>query len=75
MDLPRSADGHNCLPVWTERVSKSVVLVPLSNQAASIMALEVAKAFVEHVFCWFGVPIVILSDCGPRFRSAGWHQI
>ena len=75
VDLPRSADGHNCLLVWTERVSKLVVLVPMSNQAASITALEVAKAFVEHVFCWFGVPSAILSDSGPQFRSAIWHQI
>ena len=75
VDLPRSADGHNWLLVWTERVSKLVVLVPMSNQAASITALEVAKAFVEHVFCWFGVPSAILSDRGPQFRSAIWHQI
>ncbi len=49
MDLPRSAEGHNCLLVWTERVSKLMVLVPMSNQAASITAVEVAKAFVDHV--------------------------
>ena len=60
MDLPRSADGHNCLLVWTERVSKLVVLVPMSNNAASITALEVAKAFVDNVFCWFGLPTAIL---------------
>jgi hypothetical protein len=75
MDLPRSAAGHNCLLVWTERVSKLVILVPMSNQAASITALEVAHAFVDHVFCWFGVPTSILSDRGPQFRAAVWHQI
>ena len=75
VDLSKSADGHNCLLVWTERFSKLVVLVPKSNQAASITALEVVKAFVDHVFCWFGVPTAILSDRGPQFRSAVWHQI
>jgi hypothetical protein len=75
IDLPRSAEGHNCLLVWTERVSKLVVLVPMSNQAESITAVEVAKAFVDHVFCWFGVPTTILSDRGPQFRAAVWHQI
>ena len=75
VDLPRSVDGHNCLLVWTERVSKLVVLVPMSNQAASITALEVAKAFVDNVFCWFGLPAAILSDRGPQFRAAVWHQI
>ena len=75
LDLPKSADGHTCLLVWTERLSKLVVLVPMSNQAAAITALEVAKAFVDHVFCWFGVPTSILSDRGPQFRSAVWHAI
>jgi hypothetical protein len=75
LDLPRSADGYNSLLVWTERVSKLVVLVPMSNQAASITALEVAKAFVDNVFCWFGLPTAILSDRGPQFRAAVWHQI
>ena len=75
MDLPRSAEGHNCLLVWTERISKLVVLVPMSNQSSSITALEVAKAFVDNVFCWFGVPTAILSDRGPQFRAAVWHQI
>ena len=47
----------------------------MSNQAASITALEVAQAFVDHVFCRFGVPSFILSDRGPQFRAAVWHQI
>ena len=75
LELPKSADGHTCLLVWTERLSKLVVLVPMSNQAAAITSLEVAKAFVDNVFCWFGLPSSILSDCGPhwQFRLAVWH--
>jgi transposase InsO family protein len=75
LELPQSADGHNCVAVWTERISKLVVLVPMSNKAHAITALEVAKSFVDQVFCWFGVPKSILSDRGPQFRAAVWHQI
>lgn len=75
LDLPRSADGHNSVLVWTERLSKLVVLVPMSNQANSVTASEVASAFIDHVFCWFGLPTTILSDRGPQFRAAVWHQI
>lgn len=75
LELPQSADGHNCVAVWTERISKLVVLIPMSNKAHAITALEVAKSFVDHVFCWFGIPKSILSDRGPQFRAAIWHQI
>jgi hypothetical protein len=61
------ADGHNCLLVWTERLSKLVVLVSMSNKAEAKKALEVGKAFVVNVFCWFSVPKVILSDRGQQF--------
>ncbi len=54
MELPRSADGYSSLLVWTERVSKIVVIVHMSNQAESITALEVAKAFVDNVFAGLG---------------------
>jgi transposase InsO family protein len=46
----------------------------MSSQAVSITAQEVAEAFVDNVFCWFGLPAAIQSDSGPQFRAAVRHQ-
>lgn len=35
-------------------------------------ALEVAEALFQQVFCYFGVPEDIISDCGPQFTSRVW---
>mmetsp|Transcript_5617 Transcript_5617/g.17995 ORF Transcript_5617/g.17995 Transcript_5617/m.17995 type:complete len:941 (-) Transcript_5617:11-2833(-) len=76
LELPRSANGYTSLLVFTERVSKLVILVPMvSNPDAALTAQVVAKAFIDHVFCWFGLPDTILSDRGPQFRAAVWHNI
>ena len=71
LELPTSNNGHTCLLVFTDRVSKVVILAPMK----STTAIEVAQAFVEHVFCWFGMPQSFLSDRGPQFRSAVFHEI
>ena len=57
--------------MFTDRVSKVVILVPMK----STTAIDVAHAFVEHVFCWFGMPQSFLSDRGSQFRSAVFHEI
>jgi hypothetical protein len=75
LELPTSANGFSCVLVCTERLSKLVVLAPLSNKLKSISAFEVARAFVDNVVCWFGLPTVIFSDRGPQFRSAVWHEL
>ena len=71
MELPESANGFTRLLVFTDRVSKVAVLVPMRTATA----LEVAEAFVQHVFCWFGMPQSFFSDKGPEFRSAVFHEI
>lgn len=71
IDLPRSANGHVHLLVCTERVSKLVILTPLTEATA----LAVANALVSEVFCWFGFPVGIVSDRGPAFQSAVFQEI
>ena len=76
IELPRSNNGHNLLLVFSERISKLVVLVPLQSAPGSPVSSQVvARAYFEHVFCWFGVPKVLLSDRGPQFRSGFWHEL
>ena len=69
--LPESANGFTCLLAFSDRVSKVVILVPMKRTTA----VDVAQAFLEHVFCWFGVPQSLLSDRGPPFQSAVLHEI
>jgi hypothetical protein len=37
--------------------------------------LEVAEAFIQHVFCWCGSPLSLCSDRGPPLHSAVMHEI
>ena len=71
LDLPTSANGFKCMLTFTDRLSKLVVLVPLKQTTV----IDVAQAYVEHVFCWFGAPLSICSDRGPPFHSAVMHEI
>jgi len=71
IDLPESANKYSRLLVFSDRVSKVVVLVPMRTATAA----DVAHAFVQHVFCWFGMPQSFFSDKGPEFRSAVFHEI
>lgn len=71
VELPESANGFRRLLIFTDRLSKVTVLVPMKSASAS----DVAAAFVEHVFCWFGMPQSFFSDKGPEFRAAVFHEI
>ena len=71
IDLPESANGFSKLLVFSDQLSKLVVLVPMKQTTAT----DVAAAFLEHVFCWFGAPQSLVSDNGPPFSSAVFHEI
>ncbi len=75
LELPTSNNGHTCLLVFTDRVSKLDSKVVILAPMKSTTTIEVAQAFVEHVFCWFGMPQSFLSDQGPQFRSAVFLEI
>jgi len=71
VELPTSADGHTCLLVATDRLSKLVILSPMKD----ITALAVAQVLIDELYCWFGMPISILTDRGAQFQSAVFHEI
>ena len=71
LELPTSTNGFTCLLVCTDRLIKLVVLIPMKRTTA----INVATAFLEHVFCWFGMPISLCSDQGPPFQAAAFHEI
>jgi transposase InsO family protein len=52
-------------------LSKFLIAVPLVGQPVE----QVAKAFVDHVVLTYGIPQVILSDCGSQFLSETFKSV
>ena len=55
----------------TDRLSKSVILIPMRT----ITAESVATALLRHVFSHHGLPRAIVSDRGPQFTSLFWALV
>ena len=63
--LPES-DGFNAILVVVCLFSKMVRAVPTTSNVTS---LGVAKLFLEHIWCFFGLPEKVISDRGPQYAS------
>ena len=70
--LPRSAEGHNGVLVFVDRLSKMVHLAPVSD---TIDAEGSARVFLDVVFRLHGLPKSIVSDRDPRFTSDFWSAL
>jgi transposase InsO family protein len=60
-----SVTGNRYILTVQDDLCKFLISVPLREQSAE----EVARAFVDNVILIYGVPQVILSDCGTQFLS------
>ena len=62
---------------WTytcvDKFTKFVKLIPVSIREGALLALEVAHLFFEHVVQLFGIPHVVLHDCGAYFTAHFWR--
>jgi hypothetical protein len=64
--LPKSG-GHNAiLTIVDHGCSPVAIFLPCST---IITGAGIAQLYLEHVFCWFGLPQKIISDRDPRFTS------
>ena len=54
-----------------DELSKFLIAVPLEDQTAE----QVAKAFVDHVVLIYGIPQIILTDCGSQFLSETFKSV
>jgi len=63
--LPPS-NGFTMILVIIDRLSKESVFIPTVNTAT---AIDVADAFVTHVFSKHGIPLHVSSDCSSKFTS------
>ena len=57
--------------VVTDRLSKSIIVVPMKE----IRAIEVAQTLLEHIFQHHGLPTTIVSDRGTQFVSMLWTEV
>ena len=63
--LPPS-DGFTAILVIIDRLSKESLFIPTTDNAT---AVDVADAFVSHVFAKHGIPLHVSSDRGSEFTS------
>ena len=66
LQLPASYQGSKYLLVCVDHFSRFVVLAPLKDKTAGV----VAQALITHLFCPYSTPRVLLSDNGSEFRNA-----
>ncbi len=71
LQLPQSHHGSRYLLVCVDHLTRLVVLAPLKNKTATV----VAHALVTHLICPFSTPRVILSDNGAEFQDAVVSEI
>ena len=57
--------------VVTDRLSKSIIAVPMKE----IRAIDVAQKLLEQVFQHHGLPTAIVSDRGSQFVSMMWGEV
>jgi transposase InsO family protein len=63
--LPLSKKGNRFCLVICDRFTKLSIAVPVPDQTASTCA----QAFVDRWICYYGVPLVLLTDNGSNFAS------
>ena len=63
--LPTS-NGYTAILVVIDRLTKESVFIPTTDSAT---AVDVADAFVTHVFAKHGIPLHVSSDRGSEFTS------
>jgi transposase InsO family protein len=63
--LPETKRGNRFCVVMCDRFTKISIAVPTPNQTAETCA----QVFVDRWICYYGVPLIILSDNGSNFAS------
>ena len=57
--------------VVTDRLSKSIITVPIKETRT----IDVAQTLLEHIFQHHGLPTAIVSDRGTQFVSMLWTEV
>jgi hypothetical protein len=69
--LPKS-QGYDSILVFVCKRTKQAHFIPCNE---TIDAVGTAKLFLAHIYKIHGLPLTIISDRGPQFRSAFWKSL
>ena len=71
--ITRLAPSKDCtsIMVVTDRLSKSIIVVPMKETRA----IDVAQTLLEHIFQHYGLPTAIVPDRGTQFVSILWTKV
>jgi transposase InsO family protein len=69
--LSTTVSGNRYILTVQDDLSKFLIALPMKEQTAE----EVLKAFVDNVILVYGLPQVVLSDCGANFLSGTFMVI
>ena len=72
IELPRTRRQHDAIWVIVDRLMKSAHFLPVSNDDPLD---KLAQLYVEEIVRLHGVPISIVSDRDPRFKSRFWSSL
>ena len=72
VQLPKTPRGHENLVVFVDKLSKQILLAPLT---ADTTAPAVARAYFDTVFRHRGLARSIISDRDPRFTGKFWQNL
>jgi hypothetical protein len=70
--LPKTARGNSGIAVFVDRLSKQILISPISDDTT---APVIAKTYFDTVFRHKGLSRVIISDRDPRFTSHFWRTL
>jgi hypothetical protein len=64
--LPPNGPHNAILTIVDHGCSRAAIFLPCST---TITGEGIARLYLEHIYCWFGLPSTIISDHDPRFTS------
>ena len=70
--IPRSKDGYDSIWVIVDRLTKSAHSLPVK---ATYSVAKLAKLYVKHIVCLYGIHVSIVSDRGSVFTSRFWQKL
>ncbi|GJW88110.1 putative reverse transcriptase domain-containing protein [Tanacetum coccineum] len=70
--LPKSSQGYDTIWVIVERLTKSVIFVPMRE---THLMEKLARMYLKEVVTRHGIPVSIIYDRDPRFPSNFWRLL
>nr|GEY85920.1 putative reverse transcriptase domain-containing protein [Tanacetum cinerariifolium] len=70
--LPKSSQGYDTIWVIVDRLTKSVIFMPVREKDPLD---KLARMYLKEVVTKHGIPILIIYDRDPRFSSNFWKSL